>query len=574
MMFMKSKFWPWVPRIVVIILFFIILIWFEVIGLFWGFLGIAIVFLIYSYYVVGQNRSLDLGKSRNQKFQLTPIFEQLFDDAPFPIVQVSRDSELILGNRLIFDKIGKLENFVSTPNRIADWLAEKDQEKLLNAINESLSKRVTQSVDVEFISQSQSQSATIYVLTSNQLAIENESVLLFIFETTQFRNLEVQFAQSQKMQAIGQLAGGIAHDFNNVLTAIIGAVDLLLANHRNTDPSFQDIMSIKNNANRASALVRQLLAFSRRQTLIPTEIDVNDRLSDLVHLLQSLLGEKISVQITSGKNLWPIMADATQFDQVLINLAVNARDAMPNGGKLTIRVENVPQKALNKFADVSNVEKGDYILLEVTDSGTGMSKELTEKIFEPFFTTKEVGEGTGLGLSTVYGIVDQSSGYIFPESQEGQGTSFKIFLPRYKPGKRVTSGESELENIAKIDLTGSATILLVEDDESVRFFAKRALTSRGYTVLEAATGAEALNIMNNTELDIALIVSDVVMPEMDGPTLLTEIRKTKPNLKVIFISGYAKDAFENKLAGDEEFIFLAKPFTLKELSATVKDVLG
>ena len=574
MKFIKSNFWPWVPRIFVVILIFIILNWFEVIGLFWGFLGIAIVFLIYSYYVVGQNRSSDLGESRNQKFQLTPIFEQLFDDAPFPIVQVSRDSELILGNRLIFDKIGKLENFVSTPNRIADWLAEKDQEKLLNAINETLSKRVPQSVDVEFISQSQSQSATIYVLTSNQLTKANESVLLFIFETTQFRNLEVQFAQSQKMQAIGQLAGGIAHDFNNVLTAIIGAVDLLLANHRNTDPSFQDIMSIKNNANRASALVRQLLAFSRRQTLIPTEIDVNDRLSDLVHLLQSLLGEKISVQITSGKNLWPIMADATQFDQVLINLAVNARDAMPNGGKLTIRVENVPQKALNKFADVSNVEKGDYILLEVTDSGTGMSKELTEKIFEPFFTTKEVGEGTGLGLSTVYGIVDQSSGYIFPESQEGQGTSFKIFLPRYKPGKRVTSGESELENVAKIDLTGSATILLVEDDESVRFFAKRALTSRGYTVLEASSGAEALNIMNNTELDIALIVSDVVMPEMDGPTLLTEIRKTKPNIKVIFISGYAKDAFENKLAGDEEFVFLAKPFTLKELSATVKDVLG
>ena len=574
MKFLKFNFWPWVPRIFVVILIFIILNWFEVIGLFWGFLGIGIVFLIYSHYVVGQNRSSDLGESRNQKFQLTPIFEQLFDDAPFPIVQVSRDSELILGNRLIFDKIGKMENFVSTPNRIADWLAEKDQEKLLNAINETLSKRVPQSVDVEFISQSQSQSATIYVLTSNQLVKANESVLLFIFETTQFRNLEVQFAQSQKMQAIGQLAGGIAHDFNNVLTAIIGAVDLLLANHRNTDPSFQDIMSIKNNANRASALVRQLLAFSRRQTLIPTEIDVNDRLSDLVHLLQSLLGEKISVQITSGKNLWPIMADATQFDQVLINLAVNARDAMPNGGKLTIRVENVPQKALNKFADVSNVKKGDYILLEVTDSGTGMSKELTEKIFEPFFTTKEVGEGTGLGLSTVYGIVDQSSGYIFPESQEGQGTSFKIFLPRYKPGKRVTSGESELENVAKIDLTGSATILLVEDDESVRFFAKRALTSRGYTVLEASSGAEALNIMNNTELDIALIVSDVVMPEMDGPTLLTEIRKTKPNIKVIFISGYAKDAFENKLAGDEEFVFLAKPFTLKELSATVKDVLG
>ena len=574
MKFIKSNFWPWVPRIFVFILIFIILNWFEVIGLFWGFLGIVTVFLIYSYYVVGQNRSSDLGVSRNQKFQLTPIFEQLFDDAPFPIVQVSRDSELILGNGLIFDKIGKMENFVSTPNRIADWLAQKDQEKLLNAINETLSKRVPQSVDVEFISQSQNQSATIYALTSNQLAKANESVLLFIFETTQFRNLEVQFAQSQKMQAIGQLAGGIAHDFNNVLTAIIGAVDLLLANHRNTDPSFQDIMSIKNNANRASALVRQLLAFSRRQTLIPTEIDVNDRLSDLVHLLQSLLGEKISVQITSGKNLWPIMADATQFDQVLINLAVNARDAMPNGGKLTIRVENVPQKALNKFADVSNVKKGDYILLEVTDSGTGMSKELTEKIFEPFFTTKEVGEGTGLGLSTVYGIVDQSSGYIFPESQEGQGTSFKIFLPRYKPGKRVTSGESELENVAKIDLTGSATILLVEDDESVRFFAKRALSSRGYTVLEASSGAEALNIMNNTELDIALIVSDVVMPEMDGPTLLTEIRKTKPNIKVIFISGYAKDAFENKLAGDEEFIFLAKPFTLKELSATVKEVLG
>ena len=476
--------------------------------------------------------------SENMNFQdkdnIKLLFKSVFDDMSISVTLVNQHSEIIRQNSSFSKKFASEKKSENQNHMLTNLLVDKDREKLRIALTEVLTKKVAQSIDVEFGKQLDGQSATLFISNLVQSSDSEQNLLIFIFETTQFRTLEVQFAQSQKMQAIGQLAGGVAHDFNNVLTAIIGAVDLLLANHRNTDPSFQDIMSIKNNANRASALIRQLLAFSRRQMLVPKEINLNDHLSDLVHLLQSLLGEKISVQITSGKELWSVMADATQFDQVLINLAINARDAMPNGGKLTIRAENVPTKALSKFAESTNLDRSDYVLLEVTDTGTGMSKELTEKIFEPFFSTKDVGEGTGLGLSTVYGIIEQSGGYIFPESQEGQGTRFRIFLPRHIPVVEKPVAETTQESITSVDLTGNATILLVEDDESVRFFAKRALTSRGYSVLEANSGMEALNILSNNELQVDLIVSDVVMPEMDGPTLLSEVRKSKPNMKVYF----------------------------------------
>ena len=401
-----------------------------------------------------------------------------------------------------------------------------------------------------------------------------EAAIVYAMDTTEQKALENQMAQSQKLQAVGQLAGGIAHDFNNVLTAIIMASDLLLANHRPSDPSFPDIMNIKQNANRAASLVRQLLAFSRRQTLRPEVLSLTDVLADLRMLLTRLVGNGVNLQIEHGRDLWPVKADLGQFEQVIVNLAVNARDAMPEGGDLLIRTRNVGMAESETFS-YRGFDPGEYVLVEVQDAGTGIAPDVLEKIFEPFFTTKEVGKGTGLGLSMVYGIVKQTGGFIYADSEPGAGAAFRIFLPRHVATEKEQQEEKpEPEAATKSrDLSGSATVLLVEDEDAVRMGGVRALTSRGYTVHEASSGIEALEIMNELDGGVDIVVSDVVMPEMDGPTLLTELRKTHPNIKFIFVSGYAEDAFAKNLPEDAKFGFLPKPFSLKQLATTVKEML-
>ena len=399
-------------------------------------------------------------------------------------------------------------------------------------------------------------------------------LLAYTIETTEQRSLEAQFAQSQKMQAIGQLAGGVAHDFNNVLTAIIGFSDLLLANHRPTDPSFPDIMNIKQNANRAAGLVRQLLAFSRRQTLRPEVLSLTDVIADLSVLLKRLLGETIELDVQHGRDVWLVKADLNQFEQVIINLVVNARDAMDAGGTVTIRTFNVPSEKVGEHNEAA-LPVADYVVIEVTDTGMGISKDNLEKIFEPFFSTKEVGKGTGLGLSTVYGIIKQTGGYIFVDSPgEDEGATFRIFLPRHVAVEGEAEPTREIrDSRPKADLTGNATVLLVEDEDAVRAFAARALEARGYTVLPAQSGEQALELVDEVDGAIDLVVSDVVMPEMDGPTLLKELRKRSPDLKIIFISGYAEEAFRKSLGDEERFRFLPKPFSLKQLAQAVKDAL-
>jgi len=408
---------------------------------------------------------------------------------------------------------------------------------------------------------------------------EDERVIMYAMETTEQRALEDQFAKGQKMQAVGQLAGGIAHDFNNVLTAIIGFSDLLLTNHKPSDPSFQDIMNIKQNANRAASLVRQLLAFSRRQTLRPQVLHLSDVLFDLNMLLDRLVGDKINLEIKHGRDLWPIKADVSQLEQVIVNLAVNARDAMDGEGSLKIKTSNVDEEKCREHYKFHELVPAEYVLIEVEDEGTGMSKEVLDKIFEPFFSTKEVGKGTGLGLSTVYGIIKQTGGYIYPDSALGKGTTFRVFLPRHIQTVEEIENEklavSEIREEPAKDLTGSSVILLVEDEDAVRAFASRALESRGYEVHEAVSGVEAMEVMEEYGDEIDLVVSDVVMPEMDGPTLLTEVRKTHPNLAFIFVSGYAEEAFSKNLPEEERdrFGFLPKPYSLKQLATTVKEKL-
>ncbi|CCF19622.1 Sensor protein [Pseudorhizobium banfieldiae] len=413
-----------------------------------------------------------------------------------------------------------------------------------------------------------------------------EVAIVYAVETTEQKALETQMAQTQKMNAVGTLAGGIAHDFNNVLTAILLSSDHLLLQARPSDASFADLMEIKRNANRAAVLVRQLLAFSRKQTMRPAVLNLTDVVGDLRMLVDRLIsGTNVKLEVDYGRDLWPVRTDLSQFEQVLINLCVNARDAMPEGGTILLKTRNVPADQTSNYPQ-ADLPSEDFVMVEVSDTGTGIPPEIMDKIFEPFFTTKEVGKGTGLGLSMVYGIVKQSGGYIYPESDVGRGTSFRIFLPRHVPeavaavqpgggdAPVVTTEAAAAPTSEQVDLTGnSAVVLLVEDEEAVRRGGKRMLETRGYTVHEAGSGIEALEIMEELGGQVDIVVSDVVMPEMDGPTLLGELRKKHPDLKFIFVSGYAEDAFARNLPADAKFGFLPKPFSLKQLAVAVREML-
>ena len=397
---------------------------------------------------------------------------------------------------------------------------------------------------------------------------------LHFIDVTEQKNLEIQFAQSQKMQAVGQLAGGVAHDFNNLLTAMIGFCDLLLLRSPPGDPSFADIMQIKQNANRAANLVRQLLAFSRQQTLQPRVLNITDVLYELRHLIERLIGENIKLDVVHGRDLGLAKVDQGQLEQVIINLAVNARDAMPGGGTLAICTANVRLDQLLRRGHEA-MPAGDYVLIEMADTGIGISKDNLARIFEPFFSTKELGSGTGLGLSTVYGIVKQTGGFVFASSDPGRGAIFQIYLPLYKAADGALPAQADAtEPVMAKDLTGQDTIMLVEDDDPVRIFGARALRNKGYKVIEAKSGEAALDLIRNAEQQIDLLITDVVMPRMDGPGLVRKVRQIHPQMKVIFISGYTEDAFRQRLDSDSGIDFLPKPFSLKQLATKVRDVIG
>ncbi|WP_430736740.1 ATP-binding protein [Roseicyclus salinarum] len=450
--------------------------------------------------------------------------------------------------------------------------------------------------------------------------------------------------QSQKMQAIGELAGGVAHDFNNLLTAITGHCDLVLLRHDQGDEDYADLVQINQNANRAAALVGQLLAFSRKQTLEPDVVDLRDTMGELTHLLNRLVGEKITLTLNHDPGLLPVRVDRRQLDQVIMNLVVNARDAMPEGGE--IRVETRVLRLREPLhRESAAVPKGNYVTIRVRDEGHGIPSDKLNRIFEPFFTTKKVGEGTGLGLSMAYGIVKQTGGYIFVDSVVGKGTTFTIYIPVYDvpaglagaprlvsaadrgatPGpaaRRAAEGASAplqgalgqeahgshgpapstasstgaapgpraVEAGQPLDASrpapapasrpargrpqdgrpdGSAVVLLVEDEAPVRAFASRALQLRGYKVIEADCAEAALRTLATTQTGIDLFVTDVVMPGMDGPSWVREALKIRPGTKVVFVSGYSEEDIEDLSWGIPDAVFLPKPFTLAELTATV-----
>ncbi len=395
------------------------------------------------------------------------------------------------------------------------------------------------------------------------------SLVAILSDATQLKTLEAQFVQSQKMQAIGQLAGGVAHDFNNLLTAISGHCDLLLLRHDRTDPDYADLVQINQNANRAASLVGQLLAFSRKQTLKPQPIDLRDTLADLTHLLNRLVGERVRLTFVHDPELNIIRADKRQLEQVIMNLVVNARDAMREGGEIRIETETVVLRE-PLMRDRATVVAGRYVVVRVSDVGSGIPQDKLTKIFEPFFTTKRQGEGTGLGLSTAYGIVKQTGGFIFCDSVVGQGTTFTLYFPAHERSEETVPVPQPAATPRRSARCGEGVVLLVEDEAPVRAFASRALRLRGYTVIEAENAEEALHTLKDESLSIDVFVTDVIMPGLDGPSWVKEALKTRPNTRVVFVSGYSEESLTETRERIPNSVFLPKPFSLSELTATVQ----
>jgi PAS domain S-box-containing protein len=387
-------------------------------------------------------------------------------------------------------------------------------------------------------------------------------------DITEHKNLEAQLHQAQKMEAIGRMAGGVAHDFNNLLTAITGYCELLLSDMDAQDLRRSDVEEIKKAADRAAALTRQLLAFSRRQLLAPQVLDLNVVMANMDKMLRRMIGEDIDLVTLLDPALGRVKADPGQIEQVLMNLAINARDAMPQGGKLTIETANVDLDETYARRHIA-VSPGPYVMLAVSDTGHGMDEETKSHIFEPFFTTKEPGKGTGLGLSTVYGIVKQSGGDIYVYSEPGHGTTFKIYLPRVDASAEASAAAQAASN----PVSGSETILLVEDDEGVQELIRRILERNGYTVLAARRGDEAVQIAEQHAAPIDLLVTDVVMPEMSGRELVKRLMALRPTVKVLYISGYADSAIVRHGVLEADATFLQKPFTPDELARKVRAAL-
>ncbi|HTV38373.1 MAG TPA: PAS domain-containing protein [Xanthobacteraceae bacterium] len=534
------------------------------------------------------NRARDDGTEPQRAAEVR--FMRFFHHTPMAIATIDRDGGIVRTNALFARLFQGLTAGGGKGRSIRAIVSERDWSALETAVGQAAQGRGDIAPVDAGLAGEVERFGRFYVTAVGEQERDQEAAIVYALETTEQRALEAKLVQQQKMESIGQLAAGLAHDFNNMLNAILLATDFLLNAHKPTDPSFQDIMEIRQSANRAASLVRHLLAFSRKQTLRPQVLDLGEVLSDLSVVLRRLIGEKIDLRVVHGRDLWPVKADLLQFEQVVTNLAVNARDAMPDGGRLQLRSSNITAQECERY-HTKGMPVADYVLIEVADTGMGIPEAIRDKVFVPFFTTKDVGKGTGLGLSTVYGIVKQTGGFVYFDSIDGKGTTFRIFLPRHVASAReaaapviaieapaITGALDAAERVrraASADLTGEGTILLVEDEEGLRALNARGLASRGYTVLQAGNGVEAIDVLEKSDGKIDLVVSDVVMPEMDGPTLLRELRARNPSLKFIFVSGYAEDAFQKHLPADgQQFDFLPKPFTLKQLVAKVKETMA
>ncbi len=508
-------------------------------------------------------------------------FRSLFNAAPVAIAITDADGVIADCNEA-FERLVGLGRAALIGGALADRVGPEDRKAFVQDLSRVTDGQTPSAqMDVKLVGGAAGRQLQASVFLGPSSAPvggsgEIEGAVVHFIDTTDQKSLEAQFAQAQKMQAMGQLAGGVAHDFNNLLTAMIGFCDLLLQRHKADDPSFADIMQIKQNSNRAANLVRQLLAFSRKQPLQPKNFDVTDALTELSHLLTRLIGESIDFKLVHGRDIGQVRVDPGQFDQMIINLAVNARDAMQGGGSLTIATDAETFAQPTRIG-AETVPAGRYVRITVTDTGKGISPENLARIFEPFFSTKKEvpGAGTGLGLSTVYGIVRQTGGFILVDSAPGAGAIFRVYLPRMAP--ETDDAEAVVkspppEPPPSVATAGEGTILLVEDEDAVRVFAARARKSKGYKVLEARTGEQAVDILRDQK-DIKLMITDMMMPGMDGGTLARLIRVERPEVRIILISGYSEEIARGDSGAVEDFFFLPKPFSLGQLTAKVKDVL-
>ena len=494
--------------------------------------------------------------------------QALLELLPLGLALVDRDGRFLTMNKA-FKTAGGIKDDHSTVYP-GDLVAKEDKAAVADAVRRN-ARGPAMSRDLPIRLNAQP-GEPVALTVAGLRGLGDAAVLILLKDNSEEAKLKRQVAQATKMQAVGQLAGGVAHDFNNILTAIIGHCDLMLMRHTPGDIDYDDIQQIKSNSNRAAGLTRQLLAFSRQQTLRPQVLQLPDVVSEVSHLLKRLLGETVQLALKHGRDLFPVRADPGQLEQVIVNLAVNARDAMAGKGGGTVTIQTYSVKA-NQVAELGSdiLPVADYAALSITDSGTGIAPGVLGKVFEPFFTTKEVGKGTGLGLSTVYGIVKQSGGFIFADSKVGEGTCFTIYLPAHEaevkaPKARLPAKPKENE------LWGSGTILLVEDEHMVRTVTERGLTRHGYKVMSASNGEDALELLASGE-HVDLLISDVVMPVMDGPTMVRAARKDWPELPILFMSGYAEEQLRKSIDIDN-VAFLPKPFSMIELAEAVRSVLG
>jgi two-component system, cell cycle sensor histidine kinase and response regulator CckA len=521
--------------------------------------------------LAGEGRFLAASASRPAR----PDGDPMFDDAPFGAVRLegnSVEAAIILdANKALLEMAEgrsapgtKFSELFLDEGTGADSLAAK----LVDAIDKPVGLK---------LAGDEPKSVNVFVTLDNV----GQPSVAYIIDMTEQKELELRLAQGEKMQAIGQLAGGVAHDFNNVLTGIMLNNDDLMTRHPVGDPSYENLKSIHEFSVRAKDLVHMLLAYARQQTFKREVFNVTDFLSEFGILLRQILDERIEFETLHGRNLPYIKADKNQLETAIINLVTNARDAMllsgQSGGKLTIRTSRATAEDAHRHG-FNYVEEGEYLLVEVADTGHGIPANILDKIFQPFFTTKDVGVGTGLGLATVYGIIKQSEGYVCPISKVGKGTTFQIYLPALKadeiPVPEIVGPEEEAVDHRPVDISGRGRILLVEDEKGVRDIAVMHLISRGYEVLSAQDGEEALEILEEESGSFDLVISDVVMPGMDGPTLIREAKDYLGEARVIFISGYAERDLAKKLDDDREVSFLPKPFSVRQLAERVKQQLG
>ena len=511
-----------------------------------------------------------------------PQLEALLSALPLGLALTDRDGRFQYANKAFLRAVEREEQ--GLPQFPSDLVVREDKAAMADTVRR-FGKGATSSGDMA-VRLANDKEEPVSIGLAGVRGLGEAAVLLSISDSTEEKRLRRQVAQATKMQAVGQLAGGVAHDFNNVLTAIIGYCDLMLLRHTPGDSDYDDIQQIKANSNRAASLTRQLLAFSRQQTLRPVVLQMPDVVSEVSQLLKRLMGDKIEFSVRHDRELGPVRADPQQLEQVIINLAVNARDAMQSSaekqgkqdwkGRLTLATRRVSARDVRKMG-IDIMPPDDYTVLIVQDTGGGIPAGDVNKIFEPFFTTKEQGKGTGLGLSTVYGIVKQSNGFIFADnvtnaSGEPAGARFTMYLPVHKGEMPANQRVEEPDEAKASDWSGGGKLLLVEDEDMVRAVAERALTRAGYSVVTARDGEEGLAHVANGDVEFDLIVSDVVMPAMDGPAMARAIRRVKPDVPLLFMSGYAEEQLRNEI-DIENMFFIPKPFSVQQISAKVSEVL-